>query len=199
MHKLFIQIFAAAVLLTGLNACKSSKEELVLKGDEYFPIKKGVIRYYQIDTFFYSSFTGDADTVSNTYREEIKEVSVDGAGDTFYRVEMSLFNTVRNKWEAEQSFSRKISGNYAIETIDNKPEVKMLFPISKYKNKGSAYIWNLNMFNNNDVTNVKYIKLFTSYNNQLQSFSDCVSVELQSPESGVVNNIREEVYAKDIG
>ncbi len=169
------------------------------EGEEYFPIKVGTIKYYQVDTLFYSSFTGETDTVSNLYKEEIIEKMADIAGDSAYRVELSLFNEVRSKWETKVSFSRKLSGNNAIESIYNNPEVKMLFPISSYKTKGSSYIWNLNMFSNNDVTNVKYYTLLKSYNNQLGVFYDCVSVGLQYPETGIVNNIREEVYAKNIG
>ncbi len=199
MQKLPVSIFVITLLILGYSSCKSKNDELVLKGNEYFPIKTGTIRFYLVDTFFYNSFTGETDTVSNTFKEEVREKFIDASGDTVYRIELSLFSTLRNKWEAKQSFTRKVSGNYAIENIANKPEVKLLFPISKYKTKGSSYVWNLKMLTNDNIENVKYISVSTSFNNQLAVFNDCVNIQLQSPEKGIIHNIREEVYAKGIG
>lgn len=199
MRNIPVLLIASIIIMLTYGACKTHTEEIVLKGPEYFPIETGSVKYYQIDTFFYNDFTNTTDTVSNLYREEIKEKLINASGDSFYRVELSLFNKVKNIWEGRQSFSRFITGNYAIENINNKPEIKMLFPISQYKIKGSSYVWNLHMLTNEDVTNVKYISVFKSFNNDLAQFNDCVTIGLQSPEKGVVNNLREEVYAKGIG
>lgn len=198
MQKLFSPVLAILLILS-ICACRSNKEELVLKGNEYFPLKIGVIRLYQIDSFIYDNYTGEVDTFQRTYREEIKSYFLDNAGDTNYHVELSFYNTVRVKWDVQQSYMRKISGNYAVENIYNHPEVKLLFPISKYKTKGSSYVWNLNMFNNGEGANVKYTNVFTSFDNGKRAFNDCVKVELQKPEMGVINNVYEEVYAKNVG
>ncbi|MDI1234844.1 MAG: hypothetical protein PSX81_11220 [bacterium] len=198
MQKLFSPVLALLLLLS-IGACRSNKEELVLKGNEYFPLKMGVIRLYQIDSFLYDNYTGDIDTFSKVYREEIKDFYIDNAGDTNYVVNLSYYNIFRVKWEVQQSYSRKITGNYALENIYNHTQVKLLFPISKYKTKGSSYIWNLNMFNNDEGANVKYTSVFTSFDNGKRAFNDCVSIGLQKPEAGAVNNIYEEVYAKNIG
>ena len=95
-----------------------------------------------------------------------------------YRVELSAYSTFKSKWEVQQTFTRKITGNYAIENIYNIQEVKLLFPISKYKTKGSTYGWNLNMLNNDEAANVKYVSVFTTYFNGFNSYNDCVNVSL---------------------
>ncbi len=198
MQKLFSPVLALLLILS-VCACRSNKEELVLKGNDYFPLKTGVIRLYEIDSFIYNNYTGDIDTFNRNFREEIKNFFVDNAGDTNYTVDLSYYNTVRVKWEVQQSYVRKISGNYAVENIYNRPEVKLLFPISKYKTKGASYVWNLNMFNDGEGSNVKYTAVFTPFDNSRQAFNDCVKVEYQKPETGVVNNVYEEVYAKNVG
>ncbi len=198
MQKLSIPALVILLIL-GVSSCRTNKEELVLKGNEYFPLKTGVIRLYHIDSFLYDNYTGDIDTISNDLREEITDYYLDNAGDTIYRVQLSYYSLSRGKWEVQQSYSRKVSGNYAIENIYNKPEVKMLFPISKYKTKGSSYIWNLNMFNNGESAVVKYIAVSTAYFNGINSYNDCVSIGLQKPQTGAINDVREEVYAKNIG
>ncbi len=198
MLKLFTPVLAVALFL-GIASCRSNKEELVTKGNEYFPLKTGIIRLYQIDSFIYDNYTGETDTLSNSLREEVKGYFVDNAGDTTFKVELSAYNTIRSKWEVQQTFTRKITGNYAIENIFNNPEVKLLFPINTYKTKGSSYIWNLNMFNNNEPANVKYTAVFTTFFNGYNSYNDCVNVNLQKQQLGVIHNVREEVYAKNIG
>ena len=72
MLKLFNFVLLAALIL-GINSCRTNKEELVLKGGEYFPLKTGIIRLYQIDSFIYDNYTGETDTFSNSLREEVKD------------------------------------------------------------------------------------------------------------------------------
>ena len=110
MQKLFSPVLALLLILS-VCACRSNKEELVLKGNEYFPLKTGVIRLYEIDSFIYNNYTGDIDSFKRNFREEIKNFFVDNAGDTNFTVDLSYYNTVRVKWEVQQSYVRKISGN----------------------------------------------------------------------------------------
>ncbi len=194
-----LKIFAALAFIILGNACRTDKEEVVLKGIEYYPIKTGTVRFYQIDSFFYDNYTNETDTVSYECRELVQSTFVDPGGDTTYRIELSTYSIEKAEWIVQKVFTRKTNGNYAIENIDNTPEVKLLFPISKYKTKGSSYVWNINMYTSNEATNVKYTSVFTSYYNGLTAYNDCVVIGLQKPETGIVHNIREEVYAKNVG
>lgn len=190
--------FCLAVILT-IYSCRPSTEETVSKGTEYFPIKIGDIHYYQIDTLVYDLFKKEIDTFSSLVKEEVIEKFQDATDDTVYRVELSRFSESSSNWEVFRTFERKIVDNYAIEKLDNISELKMIFPISSYKTKGSSYTWNINMFNNSDPLSVKYTSIFTSFYNGINPYNNCVSIKLNKPTIGRVNINRTEVYAKNIG
>jgi len=200
MQNISKKIIALLVFSIILNACRNNSEELKLKGDEYFTNQFGVVKYYQVDTFKFDNFTNKIVTSSFEYKEEITNKLIDLQGDTFYRIELSRYNTIKLKYEIFKVIKRKIVDNYAIENIDNTPQVKMLFPISNYKTKGSSYGWNLNMFNALDEEKIKYSAVFKPFFNGINTYNDCVNMALVKPErGGIVNNIYEEVYAKNIG
>lgn len=184
---------------TALASCRTDKEEKILKGDQYFPVKTGSVRFYQTDTVLYNFFSKTIDTVSHTIREEVVEWFLDNTLDTVYRIELSTFKPAQFEWVPFKSIERKIKDNYAMETINNKTEVKMLFPVAAYKTKGSSFTWNVNMFNASEPVMLKYTSVFTAFNNGINPYNDCISVKLNKPRTGTVNDVREEVYAKNIG
>lgn len=180
-------------------SCRTSTEETVSKGTEYFPTKIGTVHYYQVDTVVYDFFKREIDTFSSVVREEVVEKFQDATNDTVYRIELSKFSDISAEWEVFRSFERKIIDNYAIEKLDNNTELKMIFPIASYKTKGSSYTWNINMFNRYDPLAVKFTSIFTSFHNGINPYNNCVSVKINKPIIGRVNLTRTEVYAKDIG
>lgn len=123
------RLFFFLSILLSIYACRTSTEETVSKGNEYFPLKIGETRYYQIDTFVFDLFKREIDTFSSVVKEEIVEKLIDGTNDTVYRVELSRVNPVSSEWEVFRSFERKIVDNYAIEKQDNITELKMIFPL----------------------------------------------------------------------
>lgn len=197
MKKTTIYIVLMTVSL--FYACRNGQEELTIKGEEYFPIEIGNKHTYSIDTIVYDLFQRKIDTFSNIVQEEVVEKYVDLSGDTVYRIELSTYNQEKFKYVVFKSFERKIKDNYAMEKMENSTEVKMIFPISNYKTKGSTYTWNSNMFNGREPQIVKYTSVFTGFNNGNKNYSNCVSVKLSKPQTGIINNIKEEVYAKNIG
>ncbi len=200
MQNISIKIIVLFVISTIFSACRNNSEEIKLKGEEFFPQRQGAIKYYMVDTFRFDNFTGKTDTTSFEYKEEIKEKFIDLAGDSFYRIELSIYNLKKLKYEIYKVIQRKIVGNYAIENIDNTPQVKMLFPISSYKTKGSSYTWNLNMLNALDEEKIKYTVIDKPFYNGINTFSNCVNIGLLKPQfGGIQNDIYEEVYAKNIG
>lgn len=192
-------IYLGLLIISLIYACRNGQEELVIKGEEYFPTEIGSKHLYSIDTIVYDLFQRKIDTFSNIVQEEVVEKYVDLSGDTVYRIELSTYNQEKFKYVVFKSFERKIAGNYAMEKMENGTEVKMLFPISTYKTKGSTYTWNSNMFNSREPQIVKYSSVFTGYNLGSKAYSNCVSVKLSKPQTGIINNIKEEVYAKNIG
>ena len=193
------RLFFCLTLVITIYSCRTSTEETVSKGKEYFPMKIGDIHYYQIDTFVYDLFKKEIDTFSSLVKEEVVEKFANSNKDTIYRIDLSRFNDISFEWEVFRTFERKIVDNFAIEQLDNISELKMIFPISSYKTKGSSYTWNVNMFNLADPQAVKFTSVFTSFNNGINPYNNCVSIKLNKPKSGRVNQNRVEVYAKDIG
>jgi len=193
-HILFLSLLISAVY-----ACRSNQEEIVTKGLEYFPLEIGQKHTYKIDTVIYDLFQKKIDTFSNIVYEEIVDKYVDFNGDTMYRVELSTYDNVKLKYVVFKSFLRSVKDNFALENMNNSTEVKMIFPISAYKTKGSNYTWNANMYNNREPDIVKYTSVFVPYNNGVTTFNNGVSIKLNRPLRGTINKIKEEVYAKDIG
>jgi hypothetical protein len=196
-----IKLKAFVILTLVFSGCRSNKEERVLKGEEYYPIQIGSVRNYLVDTILFNSFKPSIDTIKTEFREEVVERIVHGFGDTSYRIELSTWDTGKLAWVAVKSFERRIDNNYALEKINNREEVKMLFPIAEYKTKGSSYTWNANMFNNGEPVIVKYSSVFRSYADPVtgNAYNNCVSIKLNKPQTGLVNNVREEVYATGVG
>lgn len=192
-------IFLVLILVSLVYACRNGQEELVVKGEEYFPLEIGSKHFYKIDTIVYDLFQKKIDTFSNIVQEEVVEKYVDLSGDTVYRLDLSTYDKTKFKYVVFQSYERKIKGNYAMEKMNNGTEVKMIFPISNYKTKGSTYTWNCNMFNAKEPQIVKFTSVFSSYNLDNKNYSNCVSIKLSKPQTGIINNIKEEVYAKNIG
>ncbi len=192
-------IYIVLMIVSLFYACRNGQEELTIKGEEYFPIEIGNKHTYSIDTIVYDLFQRKIDTFSNIVQEEVVEKYVDLSGDTVYRIELSTYNQEKFKYVVFKSFERKIKDNYAMEKMENSTEVKMIFPISNYKTKGSTYTWNSNMFNGREPQIVKYTSVFTGFNNGIKNYSNCVSVKLSKPQTGIINNIKEEVYAKNVG
>jgi hypothetical protein len=192
-------------LIIILAACRTNKEERVLKGDEYFPMEIGSVHFYTVDTVLFDAFALTIDTIRSEFREEVIERIVYGPGDTAFRIELSTYDSAKFMFVPFRSFERRIKDNYAIEKMNNLEEVKLLFPIAEYKTKGSSYTWNANMFNSNQPEMVKYSSVDKTFvvtypdNQSTKSFNNCVSIQLSKPQSGFVNKIREEVYSKNIG
>jgi len=199
MQNISIKLFSFFILSFFILSCRNNSEEVVLTGKEYYPIRLGESKIYIADTFIYDDFTGKTYKRSLEFKEEITDKLIDNAGDTFYRVELSTYNFVKLKWEIFKVIQRKLVGNYAIETIDNTAELKLLLPISNYKTKGSSYAWNINMLNKNDAERIKYTTVFKNFTKGTLNYNDCVTIGLVNNETGLVNNYREEVYAKNIG
>lgn len=193
----FLTLFSCILFLI---SCRSNSEEVVLKGSEYFPMKVGDIKYYEVDTIIYDLFQLSIDTISHTIKEEVVEKYTDQTNDTVYRITLSTYIPQKFDWVVFKSFERKIKDNYALEKMENKTEVKMLFPIANYKTKGSTYTWNANMFNTNEPLIVKYTSVFTSYHNGINPYNNCVSVKMNKPQNdAILIRIKEEVYAKNVG
>lgn len=180
-------------------SCRTSTEEVKLKGNEYYPLTIGTSKLYKVDTIIYDAFKKEIDTISNVFKEMVVEKYPDLSGDTVYRIELSKFSEDKQMYIVFKSFERSIKGNYAMEKLENRNEVKMLFPISNFKTKGNSYTWNANMFIESDPVIVKYTSVFTGFNNGLKAYNDCVSIKLSKPQLGIVNKVREEVYAKNVG
>lgn len=194
-----LHIFIIVLFIVSIYSCRSNKEERITKGEEYFPIKIGDKKLYSIDTVIFDLFKKRIDTFSNIVQEEVVEKFVDLSGDTVYRIELSVYRPDKFAFVAFKSFERKIKDNYAMEKMENNQEVKMLFPIAAYKTKGTSYTWNANMFNSRAPAILKFSSVFTPYKVGTTTYNDCVSVKYSKPKSGIENDIREEVYAKNIG
>jgi hypothetical protein len=198
--------FTIFVCLLTIVSCQLGSEEREVKGEAYFPIKVGNEALYSIDTVLYNPFNQSVDTISHVFKEIVVEKYADNSGDTVFRIELQYWDKVKGDYVSFKSYERKIVSNYAIEKLENKAEVKMLFPVAQYKTKGSGYTWNTNMFNTQTPVIIKYSSVFSSFNNGVKTYPDCIVLKLNKPQSGVIdvnniviNNVREEVYAKDQG
>lgn len=194
------QLIVVLSLVLGMVSCATKTEDIKLKGPEYYPLKVGSSRIYQVDTINYDNFKKKIDTVSNIFKEELVEKFVNLENDTVYRFELSKYNADKDQYIVFKSFERSVKDNYALEMTDNLNEVKMLFPISQLKTKGTSYSWNANMFNNGEPFLVKYISVFSTFNNGLNAYNDCVSVRMTKPiDDTLMRKQFNEVYAKNIG
>jgi len=125
-----------------LFACNDTTEDFKKNGFgyEYYPVQEGSYWIYQVDSVVYIDLGAIKDSTTSYLKEEIVEEFVDQLGDTIYRIEREISNSLDFDWKVKDEWATHKEANRVTRTEENLKFIKMVFPT----NTGSS--WNGNAF-----------------------------------------------------
>lgn len=161
---------------------------------EFYPLKRGSVWVYDVDSSFYDRFyNGRMTNYIFQLKDSILDSYINLSGDTVYRFDRYKKTADSNNWIYQKSFTRSIHLRSAEENIDNQVFVRFIFP----PELGAS--WNGNSRNILEKQNYKITKFPESLDIGKTTY-DSVAIVQQSDEFNLIQeDIVSESYAKKIG
>jgi hypothetical protein len=181
---------AVALLLVLLMSC--TDEVVSTRGTEYFPLRTGYQWVYHVQETTY----GVGGTTETTFKLkiEVTDSFTNTEGGITYVLHRYRRMTDSEPWTFESTASARLSGTFAHTTSGNTTYASLAFP---------AYVsrtWNGNVFNALGEDEYRVTAIGESMTVEGETFSDVLQVEQERVENNLVfRDVREEVYAKNIG
>lgn len=192
-------LFYLFCLFVFFTACKKDAATAPDMGYNYFPGQVGSFVVYDVDSVYYDSFTGTADTAKFRLKEKIESVFSDNQGRPSLRLERSrkyyndtLDYSLQN-WQLTDVWMATKTATDLEKVEENIRYVKLVFPLRKDKT------WEGNSTNTLPATT--YHCAFVDQKRYIGAFLlDSVSQIVQQDESNLITrNYSEEKYARNIG
>ena len=191
---------AAAAVLSGLAlaACDNSSSEAPVElGKDYYPLKVGAERVYNVVDKTYNN-NQVTSTTTGQIREQLTETYPDAAGVLTYKLVRSSRATAADAWRVDSAQTITVNERNLLLTRSNWRTVELIFPVR------TGATWNRNAFNDrNQLTQAyrRYQDVGASFTAGSRSYDNTITVYDDNPE---VNNVFYEftirqVYAKGIG
>jgi len=195
--RLAAAFFAFAFLILIFNACETSEINPVQipSGQDYYPVKVGMFHVYRVDSVEYT-FSGQRYQGSFFYKEKISDTLPDQEGSKVFRIEIYSTQDTSSAWHLDSVWSVRVSSDKIIKTENNRPIVKLYFPLKE----GSR--WDGNQFNTlQDSNSVFWFRVQNLGKTAGFQNKNVESVEIvQKIDSNCINfSYFTEVYFKNIG
>jgi hypothetical protein len=125
-------LFIIALVLICLAGCKKKKEPYPSLGLEYYPIQVNYYKIYSVDCLVYNDFTLRVDTYQFQIKDKIEsELSTSNSTSKEFRAERYVKPTGQSNWKIQKAWVAEKSNFRVVEQIDNKREVKLVFPVKE--------------------------------------------------------------------
>ena len=186
-------IFLVCALFYLLFSCSDTFEpEADLVGFDYFPLEIGDFRTYQVNQITFSLLE-DPDTSEFQLKESI--VDTFSTGDQLhYVLHRSTRLSPSDKWNLDSVWTSRKTENHAIVVENNIPLVKMVFPVRLNR------VWDGNIFNALPPDDYEITEIGEGFQTPAGAFSDVMTIfENNDPDSLIFQDIRQVVYAREIG
>ena len=131
-----IIFFSLSILLFSIFACVKSEVETIATtnfGYEYFPLKVGKYKVFQVDSILFDTIAGKVkvDSFRLFEKEVVLDTFVNQAGETVYRVERFEKRKLKDAWLIKDILAIQRNAKQATRTDQGLRLVKMVFPIRK--------------------------------------------------------------------
>ncbi len=144
----FLLFFCFCVM--NIAACEEKTEAPIDFKYDYFPLAVGKYWVYQVDSVLFvpTSGTTRLDSATNFIKEEIIASFIDNVGDTIYSVERFERARDTEPWQFKKVFTIHQNRTQVIQTEDNLPLIKLVFPLQEGKRWNSTvFLPDVNNFN----------------------------------------------------
>lgn len=203
---LFIMFFI--ILMIGISACTSEKEEVDESelGYEYYPLQIGREWTYQSDSIVFTKSGTHTDTISAFIKEIITDTLRDLEGNLVHKIDRYIKRTVNEEWNRINSWFVAKDKSKVLRTEENIPLIKLVFPLK------SGLRFQSNTFFNEDIKSEvggEFISVYSGWRPKVESLNADIVYNnslLSGLKINVVNletiiDLRkvEEYYVKGIG
>ncbi|MVM40589.1 hypothetical protein GO730_27795 [Spirosoma sp. HMF3257] len=180
------------LILVGIGGgCQKDTTNPTPDDSTYFPLQTGDYWIYQVTQETYSLTNAPVkrmyqlqEKVGNSYSQN---------GQLFFLVEESIKLSTQSDWQINAIHTVYKNVSEVISQESNVPTVRLVFPIS------STTSWNVNTYNANPDTLLRYQNSGQSFSIGKQTFDRTVSVVGDNDSTLVDQQKYQRVYAQDIG
>lgn len=197
MHRFCMGLFILCPVLISLllAGCENkfsefSPEEM---GYDFYPLEPLSYRDYNVQEIEYN-ILGNPDTTNYFLREKVGDSYLNQSGEITYRLERYIKNSDTSSWQFDAVWTVNKSNTNLVVVEDNVPYVKMVFPVMEEKK------WDGNAFNILKEELYSYENAFQPLIISDKEYDSTIKVIQQdNPDPIVTTDIRNEIYAKNIG
>jgi hypothetical protein len=162
-------------------------------GLRYFPIQIGDIRFYQVDSIHYNSFSESADTFNFFEKYSIVSKNTRDEFTDIYEVKVERSLALDSGWNLSLFALYEVDKHGISEIRSNVRVLKLLFPIKERKS------WDANMNNTLPLDRYQYRNVDVKGSSLLGVHDFTITVEQENDSSFLLVNKRYELYADGIG
>ena len=188
MRNLYI---AVILCLVGCNS-ETIPPDPVAVGFSYFPLRVGDFRIYQVHQEEFSIFAEN-----DTFDYQLRELVVDSFAtqEEFTYVLHRFSRADENQpWELDSVWTTRRTANHAVVVESNVPFAKLVFPVELNK------VWDGNIFNTRPVDEYEITEVAGTMETPAGIFGNTLTVfENDEPDSLIFEDVRQAVYAQDVG
>lgn len=188
-----LQVVLTALLLLSLGACNSTIDPgAVEPGYTYYPLTPGAWRSYAALSIAFLP-DGSSDTSRFLLREETGTPDTIGAELIYPLYRYSRPDSLSD-WVLDSVWTQRLTPTQAIQTENNEPLVKLVFPVAEGKE------WDAHAFSFRESETVRMEQIGEPLLSSGLEFAATLRViqsELNDPITG--QNLRSEVYAQNVG
>ena len=186
----FIYIFLIGFFII---ACKKDETTINL-GYQYFPVKEGLYKTYQVMSIVHDNPVNVHDTTILQIKETIGEAYTDEEGETAHKLYRYKRFSDTSNWQIKDVWSIKLTSTTAEVVEENKRRIKMAFAIS-YTQK-----WNGNALNNDDKEECYYTNIAEPYTLDNGITYDSTVIVEHLNNLNYIEYLRHyEIYAANVG
>lgn len=187
MRQTYFLVFLFVTLVLACSKKKDLTVEAVIVSNDYYPLRKGAFKEYEVYKSVYLSFS-KKDTIYKV-KEVLKEVITDLEGETAFKIFRYSKAGLDTVYALDSVWYAKLSNGRVVVTENNVPYVKISYPLTDGKT------WNGNLFNFNGDE----IYTATSLDKPNGMYPFTVSILQKNDTNFLYRNFCLETYAKEIG
>lgn len=191
MLRTFFSILVVLVLLSCSTDPVPADPDRV--GYNYFPVDSGFARTYNVVEILHL-LTGETDTSNYQIRELVAGSFEGSGGETVYLLNRLRREDQGGNWELDSIWSVRRNATQAVQTENNIPLLKMVFPVRENRT------WDGNSLNGKDIDEYLMSEVDQPFQVDSLDFDQTLTV-IQSEilDTIVFQDYRVEIYARDIG
>ena len=178
-----------------LSGCENSTLEITPEemGYYFFPLERGIYRDYKVHRIEYSVL-GNHDTLDYFLKEQVADSFLNQAGGISYKLERYTKTSDTLTWQLDSVWTVTKSTTNVVVVENNVPFVKLVFPVKEQKK------WDGNAFNVRSEELYTYEYTFQPIVIGERNYNSTLKVIHQdNPDNIVMTDIRNEIYAENIG